>query len=537
MAIRTVSPFDPDNEVKPVIAFDDAPTSVGDGQKSRRSLKVDSPARLFGFSDPDEIKKNVRAKILGEEKTYDVHDLYWETGCSQFIAKHYIFENVTLAVISLNAVYIGVDTDWNKDQPLSATSSRDLLDSPMFFFAMEQAFCGYFTLEWIIRFCAFARKCNCLFDAWFVFDSIMVILMVGETWVIIIVMEAMGLQGSSPLGNTGILRLFRLLRLARLARMLRSLPELMILIKGMVTATTSVMYVMGMQVGVTYIFAVAFVQLTTDTPAGNDFFANVPIGMHSLFIHATFLDDLAAFCEPLHVAGLEHVLALVFVFICIASLTLMNMLVGVLCEVVSAVAETEKEEFLCERMVGTMRGVLEALGWEDGQNITYKEFTGILQEPEAQLCFQEIEVDPLVCLDFADLFFFADGQPTELSFEELCDILLNLRESNSAKVKDLYNLWNQLKSYRSKDQEAIARKLETASVKLEMKMEEKQDRIENKLSHLLTEMRTIPMQAGSPDFEAPLSPGSIAPNGTGRRVTPAVYRRLPKRDNHWGGHR
>eukprot|EP00441_Pelagodinium_beii_P015355 CAMPEP_0197657966 /NCGR_PEP_ID=MMETSP1338-20131121/44956_1 /TAXON_ID=43686 ORGANISM="Pelagodinium beii, Strain RCC1491" /NCGR_SAMPLE_ID=MMETSP1338 /ASSEMBLY_ACC=CAM_ASM_000754 /LENGTH=201 /DNA_ID=CAMNT_0043234459 /DNA_START=23 /DNA_END=625 /DNA_ORIENTATION=+ len=201
MAIRTVSPFDPDNEVKPVIAFDDAPTSVGDGQKSRRSLKVDSPARLFGFSDPDEIKKNVRAKILGEEKTYDVHDLYWETGCSQFIAKHYIFENVTLAVISLNAVYIGVDTDWNKDVPMSASSSRDLTDSPIGFFACEQAFCVYFTIEWIVRFCAFRNKCDCFFDAWFVFDSIMVILMVGETWVILIVMEAMGITGGSPLGN------------------------------------------------------------------------------------------------------------------------------------------------------------------------------------------------------------------------------------------------------------------------------------------------------------------------------------------------
>ena len=32
-------------------------------------------------------------------------------------------------------------------------------------------FCSYYALEWFIRFMAFERKCNCLRDGWFVFDS------------------------------------------------------------------------------------------------------------------------------------------------------------------------------------------------------------------------------------------------------------------------------------------------------------------------------------------------------------------------------
>merc|ERR1719160_245297 len=109
--------------------------------------------------------------------------------------------------------------------------------------------------------------------------------MVMETWVMQIVMAAIG--GGSPVSGTSILRLFRLLRLSRLMRMLRSLPELMILIKGMVTAMKSVAYVMGLLVLITYVFAIAFTQLAVGSESiGDQFFANVSHSMYSLLLHA-----------------------------------------------------------------------------------------------------------------------------------------------------------------------------------------------------------------------------------------------------------
>jgi len=507
---------------------------------SRRAFKVESPARLFGFADPEEIKKNIRAELLGEVKPYNVHDLYHESGFIQYIAKHDYFENITLAVISFNAVYIAVDTDWNKEDPLTSTGSRDLVDSPLFFQLMEHLFCAYFTMEWIIRFLAFRNKCDSLWDAWFVFDSFMVILMVGETWIMLVVASTMGLEGGSPLGNTGILRLFRLLRLARLMRMLRSLPELMILIKGMVKAMTSVLYVMGLLVMITYVFAIAFTQLTSGAEAGETYFANVALSMYSLLIHATFGDDLSDFAGALKTADLWPCLALAIVFICLASLTMMNMLVGVLCEVVSAVAASEKEESLSMKVIETMKKVLETLDSNEDKSISYKEFTGILEQPEALRCLKEIGVDPMVCLDFADLFFFADGKPTELSFEEFIDVMMNLRESNQATVKDLYNLWHQIKTYRQKDADGVQQSLENHCLRVEQKMEEKYDRLEVQLSHLLTELRTM---GGSPPPGNSMKWGSLsnaAPatsSAAARRVTPAVYRRVPnhKSRDRWGG--
>merc|ERR1719265_578007 len=100
------------------------------------------------------------------------------------------------------------------------------MDSGTFFQFMEHAFCTYFTFEWVMRFLSFKVKRNGFKDGWFVFDSLLVFMMVMETWVLLVVMTASGSSGGSPLGgNTSILRLFRLLRLSRLVRMLRSLPE------------------------------------------------------------------------------------------------------------------------------------------------------------------------------------------------------------------------------------------------------------------------------------------------------------------------
>merc|ERR1712124_190996 len=178
----------------------------------------------------------------------------------------------------------------------------------------EHLFCVYFFFEWICRFMSFKKKSNGLKDGWFCFDSILVFMMVMETWVMLIIMSAMG-GGESPIGGTSILRLFRLLRLSRLMRMLRSLPELMILIKGMATAMKSVMYVMCLLVLITYVFAIAFTQLAVGTEVIDEaYFANVAHSMYSLLIFATFMDDLSAFTDDLR-AYMPALLPLTFIFV------------------------------------------------------------------------------------------------------------------------------------------------------------------------------------------------------------------------------
>eukprot|EP00747_Dinoflagellata_sp_TGD_P142915 gnl/TRDRNA2_/TRDRNA2_176311_c0_seq24.p1 gnl/TRDRNA2_/TRDRNA2_176311_c0~~gnl/TRDRNA2_/TRDRNA2_176311_c0_seq24.p1 ORF type:complete len:482 (+),score=115.63 gnl/TRDRNA2_/TRDRNA2_176311_c0_seq24:76-1521(+) len=392
------------------------------------------PPAVFDFADSEAMKERVRQTLL-KKPQYNVFDFYYEDGVAPRIAKHPVFENVTLSIIALNAVWIAVDTDYNE--------ADTMLEAEWYFQVMEHFFCTYFTFEWIVRFLSFRRKLDGLKDGWFKFDSLLVLLMVVETWFFSIV--ALGGGGANPLGgNTAILRLFRLLRLSRLLRMLKSLPELMILIKGMATAMKSVSYVICLLVIITYVFAIAFVQLAPDGGyIADQFFAHVPLAMYSLLIYGTFLDNLADFCNAIRAESeIGMVLALLFIYF--ACMTVMNMLIGVLCEVITAVAETEKEERITSLVKEKMSNIVTGLDTDYNGKISYKEFTSILHIPEALLALQDVGVDPAGLVDFADLFFLEDGEYVELEFHRFMEMVLDLRDSNNSTVKDIMNLWTQI---------------------------------------------------------------------------------------------
>merc|ERR1719498_444639 len=93
---------------------------------------------------------------------------------------------------------------------------------------------------------------------------------------------------SDGIGNAGIMkvaRLFRLSRMARMARLLRSIPELMIMIKGMAAACRSVFFTLCLLAFLTYVFAIAFKQLTDGTTVGSQHFNGVFQSMYSLLVH------------------------------------------------------------------------------------------------------------------------------------------------------------------------------------------------------------------------------------------------------------
>eukprot|EP00928_Gymnodinium_smaydae_P079631 TRINITY_DN63509_c0_g1_i1.p1 TRINITY_DN63509_c0_g1~~TRINITY_DN63509_c0_g1_i1.p1 ORF type:complete len:510 (+),score=91.75 TRINITY_DN63509_c0_g1_i1:72-1601(+) len=475
---------------QPVLAWEPVVFNQSPQPDSDKVHNGPSNKGLFSFSDPEEIKSKVRMSLLKAEP-YSVFMYYKEEGIWQQIARHPVFENMTLAVIATNAVYIAVDTDWNKSVPLTSMGTWALLESPVFFQFMEHAFCTYFVFEWIVRFMAFKKKCYGLKDAWFVFDSLLVLMMVLETWILIIVMLAMGSGGDSPLSSASFLRLLRLLRLSRLIRMLKSLPELMILIKGMVTAMKSVVYVMGLLVIVTYVFAIAFTQLAVGTPTvGADYFANVAHSMYTLWIYATLLDDLSAFTDSL-LEEMWPLLVLSFIFIALAALTVMNMLIGVLCEVVSAVAEKEREEILTYTVSEKMHDILGSLDRNCNSKISYKEFSKIMEMPDALRAFEEVGVNPLGIVDFAELFFFEDGQPIELTFDKFMEMVLDLRESNTATVKDVLNLWMQIKTSTNVQVQRITKQVGELTTRVDEKitrMESAGERIETQLAAVLSEV-------------------------------------------------
>merc|ERR1719183_1329693 len=117
------------------------------------------------------------------------------------------------------------------------------------------------------------------------------------------------------------------------------MPELMILVKGMLVAMRSVFFTLLLLTFIIYMFAIMFRHTTQDTMIGQKYFPSVVVSMNSLLLRAT-LPDQADMVYEFSAESPYYGIMLGF-FILFSSLTVMNMLVGVLCEVVSVVSCVE----------------------------------------------------------------------------------------------------------------------------------------------------------------------------------------------------
>mmetsp|Transcript_42334 Transcript_42334/g.96279 ORF Transcript_42334/g.96279 Transcript_42334/m.96279 type:complete len:199 (+) Transcript_42334:2-598(+) len=115
----------------------------------------------------------------------------------------------------------------------------------------------------------------------------------------------------------------------------------------------------------------------------------------------------------------------------------MNMLIGVLVEVVAVVASVEKET----NQVAAVKRVL--LKWTpdtdlDGDcRIGVDEFKNMLNNDGCAKDLNDVGVDAVALIDHAD---FVYRNKTELTFAELLAVVLGLRGRNDPKVQDLVQL-------------------------------------------------------------------------------------------------
>lgn len=384
-------------------------------------------------TDLAQMKLNVRNSLL--RPAYDVKNLYHDEGVFQKIARSHRFENITLGVISFNALWIWIDTDWN--------TAEVLIQAEPAFQIVEHFFCVFFTFEWAVRFASFKRKRDGLKDRWFVFDSALVLMMVLETWVMSAMLLLGGESGSGAFGNASILRMARLMRLSRMARMVRlfrAMPELLILIRGMVAATRSVFFTLCLLLILLYVFGIAFRQLAENTKVGEDYFSTVLASMYTLLIDATFMDNLGQLVREVG-NEIPVCAALMWVFVLLSSLTVMNMLIGVLCEVVSAVAATEKETLTVQFVKERMDLFFRKLDKDTKGEISKQELLSALVVPEICRLLDDVGVDSVGLIDQADgIFVEADT----IKFEDMVEVILELRGSNTAKVKNIVDLRNKM---------------------------------------------------------------------------------------------
>ncbi|CAE7706245.1 Sh [Symbiodinium pilosum] len=432
------------------VRFQQAANTLSNSMDSRAASKIDwdiMPETNMGrhaiFSQGQRLKAAIAEDMVNDMR-YDVKNMYKTSGCFQYIARHPWFENFTMVVIVTYALYMSFDTDLNQAAIITATAP--------FFIISEQLFCFYFTLELFIRFMAFERKCNSFKDAWFVFDFALVFMMVAETWVMNIVILAMA--GANPganfLGDVSIMRIARLLRLTRLlrmARLIRFFPELLIMVKAVWSAARSVGFTLVLLGICLYVFAIAF---RTTLPressnVGELYFRNVPAAMHTLFVQGTLLDSISELFNDMINEEEWAGLIILYVFIIISAVTVMNMLIGVLCEVITAVADAEKEALQVSWTTEVLQTCLQ-LGADENNDgcIDFNEFQHMVSNQKVRKVLREADVDVQTLVNFVDVLFENSGDDggyyEKVPFSEFMERLLKLRGSNTATVKDLVDL-------------------------------------------------------------------------------------------------
>merc|ERR1711970_711109 len=118
----------------------------------------------------------------------------------------------------------------------------------------------------------------------------------------------------------------------------------------------------------------------------------------------------------------KFVYALIFLFfILLSALTVMNMLVGVLVEVVGVVATCEKEEMTVMYTKQKILSMLNDSGLDDDGDlkISRTEFESLLLLPDTARCIHEVGVDVVGLVDMGD-YIFNDDQ--EISFPEFMEV-------------------------------------------------------------------------------------------------------------------
>eukprot|EP00929_Paragymnodinium_shiwhaense_P060880 TRINITY_DN30394_c0_g1_i1.p1 TRINITY_DN30394_c0_g1~~TRINITY_DN30394_c0_g1_i1.p1 ORF type:complete len:674 (+),score=146.58 TRINITY_DN30394_c0_g1_i1:72-2093(+) len=402
-----------------VVKDESQQSSINPRYATRQNRKV--------LPDSTEMKQVVKDAVC--KPKYDVTNFYYETGYCQMVARSQAFEIVTLIVITLNALWIAVDLDHNKS-PL-------LVDAEPVFLVAENLFCVYFVVELLIRFLAFEQKRQCCRDSWFVFDSCLVAIMILETWVMTLFFVLSGSRGQG-MGDSSVLRLLKMLRLSRMARMvrlLRAFPELLALVKGIGVAARSVFFTACLMLSITYMFAVLLTQLTQDSAVSEMYFDTVPDAMKNLLISSIFPD----MADMLNDTGMESWLwtFILTAFICLISLTLLNMLIGVLCEVVTVVSAMEKEELVGNFLFEELNSLLPSGSVDSETVVTKEDFCVLLWTPNAVRLLTEIGIDVVALASVVDVLF-PPGKTYEYS--DVVSLLLDLRGSNTATVKDVVDL-------------------------------------------------------------------------------------------------
>lgn len=377
---------------------------------------------------------------------------------------------ISMFLVVANAIWIAVEADTNDAELLS--------DAPIGIQIVEHFFCAAFTVELGIRFAAYRFWRDAYHDTWFRFDFVLVTLMIIETWILPSVVAGSGSGGI--LGNLTILRMVRLARLTRMTRVLRAVPEVLTLVKGLMAAIRAVFLTIVLMGAIVFLYAIIFkTESLEDVELHDEYFSSISHAAGTLMVHGILLDDIASVFVLLFSSARPRLKVMLFLsFVFVTTFTVLNMLIGILCEVVAEVDRREQDRAQIAYLRHNLLEFLELYDADKDKSITQTELTNMMTNPEVDYVLRKFGTDVGGMVILLDVLFedkqlhmyqkrileveaeveaqeAIDNMPIisttksalnmmapepSLSFAEVLDVVLRLRGGNTACVTDITEL-------------------------------------------------------------------------------------------------
>lgn len=501
--------------------------------RAARRLKIIAKFIEFGRQTPasrklltqgegeDGSKKDGSRDAPGHKDEEHEHKDAYHNGCCGNLARSITFYAFSVLMVLFNVCWLGYEANYNEATSLYKAKLRYII--------MENVFCAFFSIELLIRFCAYRRKCDSLKDYWFDFDLCLVILAVGECYVLPLFLWMFTVDPAGR-GGWAIFRFCRLMKVARLgraARLIRHFPQMMILARGIFEALRAVLYTTVLLAGLLYVFGIIFkTQVAGTNETLTSLFPTVQGTMWLLLLEGILLDGPK---DTLNTLREESVILTTtfLVFTVFSAFLVMNMLIGIVCNVVDHVSSSEEELAKDGFLRNTLLELLDCYDKDGDQMLTRTEFEFLMQNPEMNLILDQLGVDQSDLLSLKEVMFddsdnnwklqkdiavenWGTGTESvvrykELSFQEFISLVFRLRGVNAVKVGDLVELREFVKQRLDKNKVFIKQRLDELEEHLGMR-----DRPRSRMEGAQLPLR---MAAANGTWESPpLPPDRGAPN-------------------------
>jgi len=357
------------------------------------------------------------------------------------------FDLATLLMIGANTICVGLEAEFNHARVWTST--------PWQWHALNFTFLVFFSGELLVRLLAFRRKRDCMSDTWFRFDGMCVVFtLIDEMVVPVVVWVFMPWMTGKPHGEDASeqIRIFRLIRLLRLLRLMEWWPELLLLKQALLKAFRAVSTSLITILMLIYVFGICvYVAMGheqhehSETPFGETPFATLGMSMRGLVIHGLFFDEIGMLVSFLVAIEKYEVLMFFVLFVLLANIFLMNMLIAILCDVISCVqskATDEKAIALVKRSLLVILNQMDADG--DGL-VSQDEFVDLVQHPDSQEVLEHLQIDIEHLLDVRQHLLLRPEVPL-LDFETVLGGILECRGDCPATHQDVvilmhHNRW------------------------------------------------------------------------------------------------